>query len=80
MDSTFRSNIESAETEEQIMSIIDAKEKEELGEEEEQENPAVELAQDAPGTQGKVLAITACPTGIAHTFMAADKLKQTAER
>ncbi|MCM3226413.1 PTS fructose transporter subunit IIABC [Terribacillus saccharophilus] len=78
MDSTFRSNIENAETEEQIMSIIDAKEKEELGEEEEQENPAVELAQDAPGTQGKVLAITACPTGIAHTFMAADKLKQTA--
>ncbi|WP_077307711.1 PTS fructose transporter subunit IIABC [Terribacillus halophilus] len=78
MDSTFRSNIENAETEEEIMTIIDAKEKEELGEEEEQENQAVELAQDAPGTQGKVLAITACPTGIAHTFMAADKLKQTA--
>ncbi|QXE00870.1 PTS fructose transporter subunit IIABC [Terribacillus sp. DMT04] len=78
MDSTFRSNIENATTEEEIMTIIDAKEKEELGEEEEQENEAVELAQDAPGTPGKVLAITACPTGIAHTFMAADKLKQTA--
>ncbi|MFP7171542.1 fructose-specific PTS transporter subunit EIIC [Terribacillus halophilus] len=77
MDSTFRSSIENAKTEEEIMTIIDAKEKEELGEEE-QESPAAEQAQDASGSKGKVLAITACPTGIAHTFMAADKLKQTA--
>ncbi|MGF1718143.1 PTS fructose transporter subunit IIB [Photobacterium chitinilyticum] len=28
----------------------------------------------------RVVAITACPTGIAHTYMAADKLTETAKR
>ncbi|WP_434355006.1 PTS fructose transporter subunit IIB [Parasalinivibrio latis] len=28
----------------------------------------------------KVVAITACPTGIAHTYMAADKLTETAKK
>ncbi|MET9698363.1 fructose-specific PTS transporter subunit EIIC [Streptomyces sp. NPDC006529] len=28
----------------------------------------------------KLLAVTACPTGIAHTYMAAEKLRQAAER
>ncbi|MEU9190609.1 fructose-specific PTS transporter subunit EIIC [Streptomyces sp. NPDC048484] len=28
----------------------------------------------------RLLAVTACPTGIAHTYMAAEKLSQTAER
>ncbi|MFI5999297.1 fructose-specific PTS transporter subunit EIIC [Streptomyces sp. NPDC051366] len=42
---------------------------------------------DSPGdgTAGvrkrpKLLAVTACPTGIAHTYMAAEKLQQAAER
>ncbi len=28
----------------------------------------------------KIIAITACPTGIAHTYMAAEKLQKTAEK
>lgn len=28
----------------------------------------------------KVIAVTACPTGIAHTYMAADALKRTAPK
>jgi PTS system fructose-specific IIC component len=28
----------------------------------------------------RLLAITACPTGIAHTYMAAEKLQQAAKR
>ncbi|WP_019614760.1 PTS fructose transporter subunit IIB [Psychromonas ossibalaenae] len=28
----------------------------------------------------KIVAITACPTGIAHTYMAADKLSDTAKK
>ncbi|GAA4641796.1 PTS fructose transporter subunit IIABC [Gordonia humi] len=36
-------------------------------------------AADAP-SRTSVLAITACPTGIAHTYMAADALKLAAER
>ncbi|HEY9643577.1 MAG TPA: PTS fructose transporter subunit IIB, partial [Coleofasciculaceae cyanobacterium] len=27
----------------------------------------------------KIVAVTACPTGVAHTFMAAEALKKTAE-
>lgn len=34
---------------------------------------------DSPGRKS-VLAVTACPTGIAHTYMAADALKSAAER
>lgn len=37
---------------------------------------AVENAQKAP----KIVAITACPTGVAHTFMAAEALQQAAKR
>ncbi len=28
----------------------------------------------------KIVAVTACPTGIAHTYMAAEKLEQAAKR
>ncbi|KQB85411.1 PTS fructose transporter subunit IIABC [Corynebacterium oculi] len=37
------------------------------------------LAQEATAKVTRVVAITACPTGIAHTYMAADALTQTAE-
>lgn len=40
---------------------------------------AVEPAADAPRTP-RIVAITACPTGVAHTFMAAEALQQTAKR
>ena len=28
----------------------------------------------------KIVAVTACPTGIAHTYMAAEKLEKTAKK
>jgi PTS system fructose-specific IIC component len=37
-------------------------------------------AQDVPAAKKSVVAITACPTGIAHTYMAADSLVAAAER
>ncbi|GEE02580.1 PTS lactose transporter subunit IIC [Gordonia spumicola] len=37
-------------------------------------------AEPAPTDKSLILAITACPTGIAHTYMAADALKLAAER
>ena len=40
--------------------------------------PSAEQAPPAPGEGIRLLAITACPTGIAHTFMAADALEQAA--
>ncbi|NTY61464.1 PTS fructose transporter subunit IIABC [Mycolicibacterium sphagni] len=41
--------------------------------------PAVPVAKPAAQTKS-IVAITACPTGIAHTYMAADALKLAAER
>ncbi|TDL32996.1 PTS fructose transporter subunit IIA [Jeotgalibacillus sp. S-D1] len=49
------------------------------------ENEANEAAEkesetnEAPVPSGKVLAVTGCPTGIAHTYMAADALKNKAK-
>lgn len=40
---------------------------------------AIEPAIDAPRAP-RIVAITACPTGVAHTFMAAEALQQTAKR
>lgn len=65
MDSDFREKISKARTEDEILNLIDEKEKEVSGEEKQE---AIEI-------KGKVLAVTACPTGIAHTYMAAEALK-----
>ncbi|MFD4871462.1 fructose-specific PTS transporter subunit EIIC [Streptomyces sp. NPDC058412] len=46
-------------------------------------DPSVDGGAGRPaGVQGrpKLLAVTACPTGIAHTYMAAEKLQQAADR
>ncbi|MEC3883254.1 PTS fructose transporter subunit IIA [Halobacillus litoralis] len=68
MDNNFRQQLEEAKTEADVIEAINAKEAEEDDEEETEET-----------NTGKILAVTACPTGIAHTYMAADKLKATAK-
>lgn len=50
-----------------------------FGEQPEAAAPAQAVAQTTPGGF-EVLAVTACPTGIAHTFMAEEKLKQAAKK
>lgn len=72
MDTAFRAKLLSAKTPEDVIQFIDAKEKQ--VEEEEKLEKGNEVA-----TKGKVLAVTACPTGIAHTYMAADALKNKAK-
>ena len=72
----FRQSILNADSKEQILSIIDAKEKEAEDEDsKDQPSPGTEEAKE----EGFVLAVTACPTGIAHTYMAADALKAKAK-
>ncbi|WP_082233430.1 PTS fructose transporter subunit IIABC [Halobacillus massiliensis] len=68
MDKNFRQQLETAKTDADVIEAINAKEAED-DEEETQES----------SSEGKILAVTACPTGIAHTYMAADKLKETAK-
>jgi PTS system fructose-specific IIC component len=69
MDPEFRTKLESAVTKEDILQAIDSKEKE------------MEVEEDSIVTSSrqKILAVTACPTGIAHTYMAADSLKAKAK-
>ncbi|MDE3738017.1 PTS fructose-like transporter subunit IIB [Pseudomonas resinovorans] len=45
----------------------------------EQELEAAAAAPDA-NARPRIVAVTACPTGVAHTFMAAEALKQAAQR
>ncbi|UOQ45876.1 fructose-specific PTS transporter subunit EIIC [Halobacillus salinarum] len=68
MDKEFRRKLEEAKSIEDVIEAINAKEAEE---------DEGEVTTDA--SDSKILAVTACPTGIAHTYMAADKLKDTAK-
>ncbi len=75
MDDGFRENLMSAGTKEEFLGYIDAAEKEKFPEEskEQKENDK----EDKKGYQ--ILAVTACPTGIAHTYMAAESLENKAK-
>ena len=75
MDENFRNDLINASSVDEFLSLINKKEKEKFPEEEKQEEVVVEnKINDLP----TVLAVTACPTGIAHTFMAAENLSQKA--
>ncbi|WNJ97395.1 PTS fructose transporter subunit IIBC [Vibrio ruber] len=41
--------------------------------------PVATVSSPSAGTAKKIVAITACPTGVAHTFMAAEALENTAQ-
>lgn len=81
MDDTFRKDLLQAETTEEYLSIIDTKEKEKFPEEEnagkEEAKPSVTENKEEKKEGYRVLCVTACPTGIAHTFMAAEALETT---
>ncbi|MEC1409477.1 fructose-specific PTS transporter subunit EIIC [Bacillus safensis] len=73
MREEIRKQLLEAATEDEIIEIINTHDQDDEEEEEVQEEPAAE------GKPAKILAVTACPTGIAHTFMAADALKEKAK-
>lgn len=72
MDEAFREKLMNAQSAEEFLHIID---------EREAIKDAEEAAEAAKANEGqyKVLAVTACPTGIAHTFMAAENLTKAGE-
>ncbi|TDM01644.1 PTS fructose transporter subunit IIC [Macrococcus hajekii] len=73
MNEDVRAQLLNADSKEQILSIIDQHDESE-----------VEEVEAAPVTttpsEDLILAVTACPTGIAHTYMAADALKNKAAK
>jgi len=74
MDEKFRSLISAASSKQQVLQAITDKETEAEGPEDAFEEKA------EPGLSAKkILAVTACPTGIAHTYMAAEKLNERAK-
>ena len=71
MHEDFTAKLKAAKTPEEFISIIDARETEKFPDE-----PKAEV----PAKKGyRVLAITACPTGIAHTYMAAESLQKAGD-
>lgn len=81
MDPVFKDSLLKATSKEEYLALIDKKETEKFPEEaaKEEEKPAVQEEKADDGTI-RVLAVTACPTGIAHTFMAAESLGECAKR
>ena len=73
MDESFRNDLMNSPSVEEFLDLINEKEKEKFPEEEVEEE--IDTKSDLP----TVLAVTACPTGIAHTFMAAENLSQKAD-
>lgn len=74
LDADFCARLRAAGTPEEFRALVDAEKGRRLAEE--REKAATSAARDAAGYD--VLAITACPTGIAHTFMAAETLEKKA--
>ena len=69
MNPGFKDNLLNAKTEDEFLNIVDKAEKEHFNEE------AEENKEESLTNKGyRVLAVTACPTGIAHTYMAAESL------
>ena len=74
MDEKFRSRILAASSKQQVLQAITDKETESEGSDE-----AIEEKVEVESSSKKILAVTACPTGIAHTYMAAEKLNERAK-
>ncbi|UZD42861.1 fructose-specific PTS transporter subunit EIIC [Selenomonas sputigena] len=90
MDPDFKEALVAAKSKEEFLSLIDAKEDGKFEAAAEPAPAAAEAgAQAAAPVEStaapaaitkKILAVTACPTGIAHTFMAAESLEQHAKK
>lgn len=82
MDPDFKEALIAAKTKEEFLHLIDLKEDGKFeapkAEAAASEGEAVEAAPASDHIQ--ILAVTACPTGIAHTFMAAESLEQHAKK
>lgn len=74
MDEEFTANLRAAATPEEFLSIIDRADEEKKSVDER----LSDIGEAAKG-QVKILAVTSCPTGIAHTYMAAEGIEKAAK-
>lgn len=75
MDSDFKERLLQAKSAEDFLNIINEKEASQKAKEE-----AKEKQQNDFAGSYRLLAVTACPTGIAHTYMAAEALEEKAKQ
>ncbi|MFA6849546.1 MAG: fructose-specific PTS transporter subunit EIIC [Selenomonadaceae bacterium] len=73
MDSDFKEALIKAKTKDAFLKLIDSKENGTF-------DTAKTTTPPVTASSHKILAVTACPTGIAHTFMAAESLEQHAKK
>lgn len=71
MDETFKENLIKATSPAEVIKIIDEKEA---------ERAKAEVPEPDVSANTKIIAVTACPTGISSSFMARESLKQCAEK
>lgn len=76
----FKDGLIQAGSKEEFLSIIDKAETERFGEEKPAETKPEVKAETKQADGYRVLAVTACPTGIAHTFMAAENLENVGKK
>ena len=83
MDDTFTESLRKAKSVEEFLNIIDTAEteKDDADAAKEQAAAQTDLAADKEKDNQKlILAVTACPTGIAHTYMAAESIEKAAKK
>lgn len=82
MDEEFTENLRNAKSVDEFLSIIDQADEEKASIDERLEQTSI--SDDTPSETAapvkKILAVTACPTGIAHTYMAAEGLEKAAKK
>lgn len=74
MNPDFKDNLVKAKNADEVLDLINNQEEEKL-----EDEVLEETKPEAESSRGLVLAVTACPTGIAHTYMSADALKNKAK-
>lgn len=76
MDEKFRQDLIDSKDKDEFIAMIDKAEKEKFKEEKAEEKAEADKEDDG---YFEVLAVTACPTGIAHTYMAAEAMEKKAK-
>ncbi|MFR6310892.1 fructose-specific PTS transporter subunit EIIC [Anaerofustis stercorihominis] len=76
MDENFRQDLIDSKDKDEFLAMIDKAEKEKFKEEKAEEKAEADKEDDGYFV---VLAVTACPTGIAHTYMAAEVMEKKAK-
>lgn len=76
MDEDFRKNLLAAKSKEEFLKICDDAELAKFADELAEQETKAQTAEKTEKDGYKILAVTACPTGIAHTYMAAEALEK----